>query len=628
MRSIIFSIGFFYCLLPLVAQQDSLLWSIELPTLELSTKRLWNAASSQQVWDSSALQNRQVFALADLLSQEGGGFVRSYGLGSLATATFRGAGSSQVKVLWDGLPLENPMLGLLDLSQLNPVYFNAVHLSAGGNSGGYGSGAIAGVIDLKSKGKDASNNFNISLDAGALGLASLNGHCYFVSQNKRWAFRTTISALQAENNFRYFDPRSEEWRRQTHARQKQYGLQQAVFYQPNTRELLTFRFWGQQYRKQIPASSAQRRANSSQADDFMRTAFHYRRKGKKMDLQIRSGWFQEKIDFENPVQGINAESQFWKGLLEATTSWEIDGELHLNTGISNELIQADAPAYGQHQTQIRNAPFLSLGLRRVGWYGQVSVRQDWVDGQLRASSPSIQLGWLPVKSLTVATKLSRDFRLPSLNDQYWAPGGNPSLKAEKGWSQELSVEYQNKAAWQMSLTGFHRLIKNWIQWAPDPELSIWAARNLTSVRAYGAEWRLRTKQPLGQLTFSTELGANYVRSLNLVAVSLPRLNANEQLAYTPEWTANGRLSLASKRWQLAYAQQYVGQRRNNSRETMKAYWPARLTTQYHWPIGEGQLSLGLRIENVWNLNYRVLEDFRMPGRYVQGRIAYQWHKKS
>lgn len=606
---------------------SSFLRAPDLPVIEFSVERQWQPPAVIQRWDSIALKQRQIVALSDLLGQESGVFIKSYGLGSLATSSFRGAGAGQITVLWNGLPLENPMLGLLDLSQLNTAFFQQVTVAQGGQSGGYGSRAIAGSIQLSSGEKVDHSGFSLGVDAGALGLQAFNGHGYFVSPNRKWSFRTDLSVLTADNDFQYFDPRANKKVRQSHARQQQHGFQQTIFFQPNADENWSLRIWGQTYEKEIPAAAAQRNAESSQGDDFLRTSLHYdRRKGHK-HLQIRSGLFRETIDFRDPPSDIHAISHFWKALLEGEHSWHLPHDYKITTGVSNQWVEAEVAAYGQLQAQLRVAPFVLIGQQKRNWNWQISGRQEVVDGKLSAFSPAVYLAWKPVLKVNLTARLSRNFRLPSLNDLHWIPGGNPDLLPESGWAEEVSAAYQITPSLQLDFTAYHRLLNNWIQWAPAANGGNWSARNLTKVRSYGGQFRLRSSHQLSKLAFATSWSANYVQSLNLIAIDLPRLEANEQLAYTPEWTANTHWTLRGKFWSLAYNQQYVGTRRGNNSETLDAYWPARLTADYVLKIRQGQLKFGLRIENIWNHEYRVLERYRMPGRYLQGRLVYSWQQQ-
>ena len=78
-----------------------------------------------EFWNDSSLNIRQARSLGDLLSDETGAFVKSYGSGGIATISLRGSSAGQSTITWNGVPVLNPMLGLQDLSliPLGPCYY-------------------------------------------------------------------------------------------------------------------------------------------------------------------------------------------------------------------------------------------------------------------------------------------------------------------------------------------------------------------------------------------------------------------------------------------------------------------------------------------------------------------------
>lgn len=61
-------------------------------------------------------------SLAELLADNTAVHIKSLGMGALATASFRGAGASQTRVMWNGIDLTPAMSGIFDFSQM-PTFF-------------------------------------------------------------------------------------------------------------------------------------------------------------------------------------------------------------------------------------------------------------------------------------------------------------------------------------------------------------------------------------------------------------------------------------------------------------------------------------------------------------------------
>ncbi len=71
--------------------------------------------------DKSTILHSRHEDLASVLSMQTPLFVRSYGTGTLATLGIRGGGAAHTQIVWNGIPLRNPMLGLQDLSLIPGV---------------------------------------------------------------------------------------------------------------------------------------------------------------------------------------------------------------------------------------------------------------------------------------------------------------------------------------------------------------------------------------------------------------------------------------------------------------------------------------------------------------------------
>ncbi len=62
------------------------------------------------------------FSMADILTFNSSVFVKSYGRATLSTVAFRGTSPSHTQVTWNGMRINNPMLGMTDFSTI-PSYF-------------------------------------------------------------------------------------------------------------------------------------------------------------------------------------------------------------------------------------------------------------------------------------------------------------------------------------------------------------------------------------------------------------------------------------------------------------------------------------------------------------------------
>ncbi|NOX88524.1 MAG: TonB-dependent receptor plug domain-containing protein, partial [Calditrichaeota bacterium] len=116
----------------------------------VSSARL--SVPSHQTYRSLLNQDALYSKVTDLLSQQSGAFVKSYGpAGSLKTIAIRGMSAEQTQVLLDGIPLNNLQLGSVDLSVYDTGDIGGFELYRGSNALLGGSGAIGGSINLQTE---------------------------------------------------------------------------------------------------------------------------------------------------------------------------------------------------------------------------------------------------------------------------------------------------------------------------------------------------------------------------------------------------------------------------------------------------------------------------------------------
>ena len=69
-------------------------------------------------FDSIALKENIALSMADILTFNSSVFVKSYGRATLSTVAFRGTSPSHTQVTWNGMRINNPMLGMTDFSTI------------------------------------------------------------------------------------------------------------------------------------------------------------------------------------------------------------------------------------------------------------------------------------------------------------------------------------------------------------------------------------------------------------------------------------------------------------------------------------------------------------------------------
>lgn len=622
-------LAFLYCSPAfLTAQIDTLL---DLPLVEIAEQpiRTQTVGGRTQSWSKADLQSHPQTNLAEWLDQEGGVFIKSYGNGSIATTSIRGGSAAHTSVLWNGLPIQSPMLGQLDFSLFPIGFIDQVQLHYGGNSAAWGSGAIGGVVDLRNQLRfDSSAQLHLHSTIGSFGFR--DNQLQTAYNNGRWGLHTRLFYRQADNDFPYQLRPDLPEKKQTNAALQQLGLMQSLFWKPQKNQELAVHLWAQQSDREIPPTTVQNESLATQADEFLRSAIHWKMVQTNTIWQARLGLFREIIDFQDEQILLQARTGFWtaRAEVEGTRAWNKDRQLHF--GISHSWSTAQADAYAASPQQNRTAPFLSYRHQAGGWRFQFNLRQEIVDGHFLPTIPGLGIEHQLSSTFSIQAKLSRNYRLPTLNDLYWQPGGNRQLLPESGWSQEGGLKLQQLHGpqnWSYQLTVFNRNINNWILWSKPAGQSFWSSNNITEVWSRGLEQRLRWTWQTASWQVQLSAGYDYIRSTNQVAVSNPKLEEGVQLVYVPEHQAFGQLRYRRQGLELQYRHTYTGSVQSLNDGPLPAYQLGYFSGAYQIQFPNWNTRLFFQLNNLWDQDYRVIERQVMPGRHFQLGLQIQIHKK-
>lgn len=625
----LFFVLYFCCLLSAThAQQVDT--SLILPTLEVRKTRLGTSTigSQELEWNTSELQGQSFQNLTSLLEQEAGIYIKSYGLGSLATSSMRGGSAGHTLILWNGLPIQSPMLGLLDLSLLPLQSMDHIHVQRGGNTALWGSGAVGGIISLENQALEE-KGLQLSSQSSFGSFENFQQHFDLSIGSKTWQSRTRFSFQEAINDFSYDIAPGFPKRQQTNAALLQHNFNQDIYWKPSERQQLALHYWRQFSDRQIPPTNTQTRSEAYQIDQSDRLVLKWRKVYVRSVYEAKLAGFDEDLHYLDPQIRLNSPSHFYSLIGEFSGQWYGKNGYQLLAGYTQTYNLARSNGYKASEQENRSALFASIMQRKSRWEWQLSLRQALVDGVFIPLVPTLAGQYRIVSNLRIKGKLSRNYRLPTLNDRFWRPGGNPDLKAESGWSEELTLE----GSWGAdaftisgSLTGFNRQIDNWILWSMRNGQNFWSANNIAAVWSRGLEPRLNLSYRLSELEFKLLLGYDYTRSTNQIALENPKIAEGQQLLYTPIHQGFSHLQLAWKSLQLNYHHRYVGASQGIN-DPLASFDIGQASLQYHRAAEKATGHLFFQINNVWNRTYLVVERRPMPGIHYQFGVKLSYYNK-
>ena len=108
--------------------------------------------------------------------------------------------------------------------------------------------------------------------------------------------------------------------------------------------------------------------------------------------------------------------------------------------------------------------------------------------------------------------VSKNYRVPTINDLFWQPGGNLDLVPESSYQLDFGQEFNYKSL-GAKLNGYYIKTKDMIQWIPD-NTGLFRPRNINEVINYGVEVEVFLKHNFAGHQFNLNSNYSYTVSEN------------------------------------------------------------------------------------------------------------------
>ena len=599
-----------------------------LPSAEITAVRLNRYAVGQQQIgiDSMDLKTFPFQNIGDVLQNLTPLSIKAYGTG-LSTATSRGTGSRHTALVWNGLNIQNSLIGLSDLSALEVGAVDKMYVKFGGSSALFGSGAIGGAIFLENALENTRGvHGNVGVNAGSFGLFGQNGQLKL--GNEKAAGQVRFSHQKAVNDFEFRNVADlgKPLKRAQNAAFEKSNLTNSLFFDLGKNRFLKINNWLSTIYREIPPTMTSRVDSARQNERAFRSVAEFSTPLSKRTtclamtlLKARIGFFDEKLNYESDVVK-KSQNGIRTVISEVETITNFDEKASLRLGVNFTENKTNSNNLGdvQHQRQ-RFAVFASqiFEFKKVKF--ATNIRQEIVDNQLVPFVFSV--GFERPCSLRLAAcslrgSFSRNYNLPSLNDLYWNVLGNPNLKAESGFSGELGIDFLRKNAdseTSVGFTVFALQTNNWIQWTPQFG-ALWQPSNLKTVFSRGLEMVVKHQFNVNKIVVKTHL--NY--QLSRATEGGDTLNL--QLLYTPIHSGSMGCRIIYKQFYLNYYQNASSKRRMVGDFT-QPFTLANTAVGCAFPIHKYRLNTALNVSNIWNTDYQVIQYYAQPRRSFDVQLS-------
>lgn len=450
------------------------------------------ATGPVRVLDQPSIENRTGTA-ADVLGGQTGIQIRqSGGLGSAASISIRGSTSRQVQVILDGMLLNDPVTGGVDLGKLSLADVSRIQIYPSGAPAQLPQAGIGGVVVMETLGKDIEDTTSINIGTGSLdtyrvGLFKSGSHddvYYWLSVDRQ----TSNNDFEYPNDSDWFNPNDGDTTKRRNADYQQDAVSTKLGWEVTRTAKVNALLQYNRYQQGVPTIQNWQDNDASLSNETFR-----------LQLQGQErGWFQGKLHSSHRliVSDItehydNTSGLVGLGVSDVKTDTQQLGLLNtLSVLLGNHTItlSTDTTRYDyQQDDRLDTSPrdererIQLTGSISHAWqsddnrlktqvvFRQVYVRDkssEWLsDGAIDSAQSSDnfsswQLGLTRVihDNWTLSGNIANNVRIPTLQELYGQQGlfiGNPDLQPEESMNYNLTL--RTDQSWgHAEATGYFR----------------------------------------------------------------------------------------------------------------------------------------------------------------------------
>lgn len=618
-------------------------------------------------FDSVALKENIALSMADILTFNSSVFVKSYGRATLSTVAFRGTSPSHTQVTWNGMRINNPMLGMTDFSTIPAYFIDNASLLHGTSSVNETGGGLGGLVRLATT-PDVGEGINAQYVQGIGSFSTFDEFGRFTYGDDHWSVSTRVVYSSSPNDYKYVNHDKKvniydddhnitgqyhPTERNRSGAYKDFHALQEIYYNTNKGDRFGLNAWFIKSNRELPMLTTdygdERDFENRQRENTFRGVLSWDHNRSNWKAGAKAGYIHTWMayDYRREITEGNWAEMTRSRSKVNTVFGQLEGEYtparrwYFTANLSahqhfvrsedkNIILQdGDKAIVGYDKGRIEISGAFSAKWQPVDPIGlSVVLREEMFGDRWAPLIPAFFIDGLISRKGNVMVKasVSKNHKFPTLNDLYFLPGGNPDLRSENGWSYDAGASFDT--GWTRpfpvsvggSVTWFDSYIDDWIMWLPTTK-GFFSPRNVKKVHAYGIE---------GKLNLAMEPFKGWVVDLNGSYSWTPSVNRGEkmspadqsvgkQLPYVPKHSASltGRLTWRS--WGFLYKWAYYSERFTMSSNDytltghLPRYFMSNISLEKGLSFKPVDLQLKFAVNNLFNEDYLSVLSRPMPG---------------
>lgn len=618
-------------------------------------------------FDSVALKENIALSMADILTFNSSVFVKSYGRATLSTVAFRGTSPSHTQVTWNGMRINNPMLGMTDFSTIPAYFIDNASLFHGTSSVNETGGGLGGLVRLATT-PDVGEGINAQYVQGIGSFSTFDEFGRFTYGDDHWSVSTRVVYSSSPNDYKYVNHDKKvniydddhniigqyhPTERNRSGAYKDFHALQEIYYNTNKGDRFGLNAWFIKSNRELPMLTTdygdERDFENRQRENTFRGVLSWDHNRSSWKAGAKAGYIHTWMayDYRREITEGNWAEMTRSRSKVNTVFGQLEGEYtparrwYFTANLSahqhfvrsedkNIILQdGDKAIVGYDKGRIELSGAFSAKWQPVDPIGlSVVLREEMFGDRWAPLIPAFFIDGLISRKGNVMVKasVSKNHKFPTLNDLYFLPGGNPDLRSENGWSYDAGASFDT--GWTRpfpvsvggSVTWFDSYIDDWIMWLPTTK-GFFSPRNVKKVHAYGIEGKLNlAMEPFRGWVVDLNGSYSWTPSVNMGEKMSPAdQSVGKQLPYVPKHSASltGRLTWRS--WGFLYKWAYYSERFTMSSNDytltghLPRYFMSNISLEKGLSFKPVDLQLKFAVNNLFNEDYLSVLSRPMPG---------------
>ena len=605
MKNIFQLILFFFCTLALAQEENKYVEKID--TVKINTTN--QQKTKPEVIYTLVTRSPGEIRQAKTINTIPGVFIKEYGRGMLASISIRGTDASHTQVVWNGVPINSILNGQTDINTIYTNGYQLIQVQKNGNSIQYGSGAIGGVVLFKDW-IYFDNGLDIDQQTEAGSFKTIINNSTITYSNKKLFVRIGYQINQSENNYPFIGYNISN----ENGAYTGKDFSASTVYKINSKNQIYYKSQINHLDREM-SRSIYKPENAKLYTDNNRQLVGWKFQKNKISIQTDVAYLYEQYRYyfdktSNKSSNNSSNTHYFKNIF----AYQFDNNKTFKIGNVYRYSIGQGESIGKHnRRQYALYAIWKQQMKKIGY--EIKIRKEFISKYHIPFIGGIHIDYQPDKKFNLSLKAGSNYRIPSFNDLYWQPGGNPSLIPEKSYSLEFSPSFISAGKKTIiKLSAFYINSQNLIKWQPVTN-NFWRPVNIAQTSSTGIETSFFKTIHLKNIRLNISGSYTYQNTIDL--------SANKKIPYLPEQTALGRLTISYKRTGITYTSDYTGKIFTTSTNTR--YIDPFVIQNLQITHQLNNISISGKINNIFNTFYQYFPSRPQPGRNYSISLTYKIH---